>query len=93
MCGDNKQHRNSVPEGRALKREFLEVAINDSEYGRLDSLVSDVWEKARGNAALVACTVAELVQRKETIKPKSVIRVYARLVFVSSRLAASLAKT
>ena len=27
-----------------------------------------------------------------SIKPKSVIRVYARLVFVSSRLAASLAK-
>ena len=28
-----------------------------------------------------------------SLKPKSVIRVYARLVFVSSRLAASLAKT
>ena len=26
VWGD-KQHRNSVPEGRALKREFLEVAI------------------------------------------------------------------
>ena len=40
----------------------------------------------------IACVFLKSLDRFLPVKPESVIRVYARLVFVSSRLAASLSK-
>ena len=43
VWGD-KQHRNSVPEGRALKREFLEVAINITIPPMTNTRDNELWQ-------------------------------------------------